>query len=147
MNKTSKKSSFVPFPPQSQESCYLLPEGCFTAKAVWGSYEPDKSGRLMAVILFQIESFKKPNTQYMARAVYWENEIQKLKEHIASWMGAGYLEGAIRDGGIDLEALVGQLADLEIIHDNSSSKHKDALRLVHGIYPPYQLVKSAFGPN
>ena len=69
MNKTSKKSSFVPFPPQLQESCYLLPEGCFTAKAVWGSYEPDKSGRLMAVILFQIESFKKPNTQYMTRAV------------------------------------------------------------------------------
>jgi len=101
----------------------------------------------MAVILFQIESFKKPNTQYMARAFYWENEIPKLQEHIASWMGTEYLEAAIRNGGIDLEALVGKLADLEVIHDNTSAKHKDALRLVRGIYPPYQLVKSAFGPN
>jgi len=37
--------------------------------------------------------------------------------------------------------------NLEVIHDNTSAKHKDALRLVRGIYPPYQLVKSAFGPN
>jgi len=147
MNKTSKKSSFVPFPAQPQEPCYLLPEGGFTGRVVKGSYEPDKSGRPMAVILFQIESFKKPNTQYMARAFYWENEIPKLQEHIASWMGTEYLEAAIRNGGIDLEALVGKLADLEVIHDNTSAKHKDALRLVHGIYPPYQLVKSAFGPN
>jgi len=147
MNNPSKKTSFVPFPAQPQEPCYLLPEGRFTGRVVKGSYEPDKSGRPMAVILFQIESFKKPNTQYMARAFYWENEIPKLQEHIASWMGTEYLEAAIRNGGIDLEAHVGKLADLEVIHDNTSSKHKDALRLVTGIYPPYQLVKSAFGPN
>ena len=83
----------------------------------------------------------------MARAFYWENEISKLQEHIASWMGAEYLEAAIRNGGIDLEALVGKLADLEVIHDNTSSKHKDALRLVQGIYPPYQLVKSGLSLN
>jgi len=147
MNNPSKKTSFVPFPAQPQEPCYLLPEGGFTGRVVKGSYEPDKSGRPMAVILFQIESFKKPNTQYMARAFYWENEIPKLQEHIASWMGTEYIEAAIRNGGIDLEALVGKLADLEVIHDNTSAKHKDALRLVRGIYPPYQLVKSAFGPN
>ena len=147
MNKTLNQSAFVPFPFRSQESCYLRPEGCFTGRVVKGSYEPDKSGRQKAVILFQIESFKKPNTQYMARAVYWESEIPKLQEHIASWMGTDYLEAAIRDGGIDLEALVGKLADLDVVHDNTSSKHKDALRVVNGIYPPYQLVKSGHGPN
>jgi len=147
MSKTSNKSSFVPFPAQPQEPCYLLPEGGFTGRVVKGSYESDKSGRPMAVILFQIESFKKPNTQYMARAVYSENEIPKLQEHIASWMGTEYLEAAIRNGGIDLEALVGKLADLEVIHDNTSAKHKDALRLVQGIYPPYQLVKSGLSLN
>ena len=147
MKSTPKKTSFVPFPAQPQEPCYLLPEGGFTGRVVKGSYEPDKSGRPMAVILFQIESFKKPNTQYMARAVYWENEISKLQEHIASWMGTEYLEAAIRNGGIDLEALVGKLADLEVIHDNTSSKHKDALRLVTGIYPPYELVKSGLSLN
>lgn len=147
MNNPSKKTSFVPFPAQPQEPCYLLPEGGFTGRVVKGSYEPDKSGRPMAVILFQIESFKKPNTQYMARAFYWENEIPKLQEHIASWMGTEYLEAAIRNGGIDLEALVGKLADLEVIHDNTSAKHKDALRLVQGIYPPYQLVKSGLSLN
>jgi hypothetical protein len=52
-----------------------------------------------------------------------------------------------RNGGIDLEALVGKLADLEVIHDNTSAKHKDALRLVQGIYPPYQLVKSGLSLN
>jgi hypothetical protein len=147
MNKKLNKSAFVPFPSQPQEPCYLLPEGGFTARAVRATYDLDKSERQMAVIHFQIESFKKPNTQYMARAVYWENEISKLQEHIASWKGIEYLEAAIRNGGIDLEALVGELADLDIIHDNTSSKHKDALRLVNGIYPPYQLVKTAFGPN
>lgn len=147
MNKTLSKSSFVPFPTQTQESCYLLPEGCFTAKVVKGFYDKDKSGRQRAVIIFQIESFKKPNTQYMARAIYWENEIPKFQGHIASWKGAEYLANAIRDGGVDLDALVGELADLDVIHDNTSSKHKDALRVVNGIYPPYHLVTSSLGKN
>ena len=147
MNNKINKSSFVPFPAQSHEPCYLLPEGRFTAIAVNAYYEKDKSGRQRAVIVFQIESFKKPNTQYMARAVYWENEIPKLQEDIASWMGSEYLEAAIRDGGIDLEALKGELADIDIIHDNSSPTHKDALRVVSGIYPPNRLAKSGLGLN
>jgi hypothetical protein len=147
INNPLKKSSFVPFPAKSQEPCFLLPEGCFTAKAVKGSYEKDANGRQKAVILFQIESFKKPNTQYMARAVYWENEIPKLQEHILSWKGTDYLEAAIMRGGLDLEALVGEIADLDIIHDNSSSNHKEALRVVNGIYPPRRLVKSDWSQN
>jgi hypothetical protein len=147
MNNTSRKSSFVPFNSACQEPCFLLPEGCFTGRVIKGFYEKDKSGRQRAVIVFQIESFKKPNTQYRARAVYWENEIPKLQQHIASWKGAEYLESAIRDGGVDLESLVGELADLEIVHDDTSSNHKEALRVVNGIYPPFQLVQSGIGPN
>jgi hypothetical protein len=147
MNNNLNKSSFVPFSAKSQEPCFLLPEGCFTAKAVKGSYEKDANGRQKAVILFQIESFKKPNTQYMARAVYWENEISKLQEHILSWKGADYLEAAIMRGGLDLEALVGEIADLDVVHNNSSSNHKEALRVVNGIYPPHQLVKSDWSQN
>jgi len=141
------KTSFVPFPAKPQEHCYLLPEGCFGVKVVSGSYDKDKSGRPQAVILFQIESFKKPNTQYMARAVYWENEIQKLQEHIACWKGAEFLEAAIRQGGIDLDALVGESADIEVIHKTTNAHHQEALRVVNGIYPPGHLVKSGWSPN
>lgn len=147
MNNTIKKASFVPFPAQLQEPCYLLPEGSFTGRVVKAFYDKDKIDRPRAVIIFQIESFRKPNTQYMARAVYWENEISKLQEHIASWKGAEYLAAAIRGGGIDLEDLIGEFADLDVIHDNSSSKHKDALRVVNGIYPPHRLVKSDWSQN
>jgi len=147
MNTNPKKPSFVPFPAQSQEPSYLLPEGCFTGKVVSGFYGKDNNGRRQAVILFQIESFKKPNTQYMARAVYWENEIPKLQEHIASWKGADYLEAAVRRGGLELSALVGESADIDVIHKGGSSKHDEALRVVNGIYPPGQLVKSGWSPN
>ena len=142
-----RKQAFVPFPAQPQEHCYLPPEGCFSSKAVRAIYEKDTNGRQKVVITFQIESIKKPNTQYMARAVYWENEIPKLQEHIASWQGAEFLEAAIRQGGVDLDALVGESADIEIIHKSTNSNHQEALRVVNGIYPPGQLVKSGWSPN
>lgn len=133
MNTESK--SFVPFSASIGERNYLLAEGCFVGmlkKTFWGM---DKYGRLHAELSFEITGLREAGVQYMARAVYFENQLNLLKEHLASWLGYEFLEQAIKAGGVDLETLEGKFATIEIAHDEKRQGYQDVLRLVVGIYP------------
>ena len=49
--------------------------------------------------------------------------------------------------GIDLDALVGELADIEVIHRAGNAPHQEALRMVNDVYPPGQLVNPVWSTN
>jgi hypothetical protein len=145
MNIESK--SFVPFNVAPKERCYLLPEGAFQGmltKAIWG---PNKFGKLNAELSFEVTGLCKPGVQYMARAVYLESELDRLKEHLASWQGYAFLERAIKAGGVDLQTLEGKFATIQVVHGDKRAGYQDVLRRVVGLYPPEVLASKPSGLN
>ena len=134
-------NSFIPLPPEFMEKSYYLPEGFFTASLVKGSWSPAKNGAMQAVLLFRIENFTKPGVDFMARAVYWESELPRLKRDLTTWQGAKFVERSIREGGVNLDKLTGELADLDVIHDEKHPEYDEPRRIVAGIYPVHRLVR------
>jgi hypothetical protein len=145
MNTDSK--SFVPFVTSIGERNYLLTEGCFVgmlSKTFWGM---DKYGRLHAELSFEITGLREAGVQYMARAAYFESQLDLLKEHLASWLGYEFLEQTIKAGGVDLETLEGKFATIEIAHDEKRQGYQDARRRVVGIHPPGSAVCKSSNPS
>jgi len=138
MNTPSK--SFIPLTTTPREICYLVPEGRFQAMLTNTFWGPNKFRKINAELSFEIMGLSNSGVQYMARAVYLDSELDRLKEHLASWQGFEFLERAIKAGGLDLQTLEGKFATIEIAHDEKRQGYQDVLRRVVALYPPEAFV-------
>ena len=65
----------------------------------------------------------------------------ELHEFLNSWLG-GDLEWLLdEDGQIDLDLLIGEKADLHIVHGRQDAQYRYPVVLIHKICPPGRLIK------
>lgn len=134
-----------------KESCWLCPEGHFSATLVNAGPYADSSkysSQHLIRLVFEVDVPLESNFQYMAARRYdtSRNKLSALRDDLTAWLGKEFL----RDNHeLDLNELQGRRADLNIVHIYNEGQPVPFV-YIKDILPPGTLVREdnrIFAPN
>ena len=65
----------------------------------------------------------------------------ELYGFLYSWLGEDLIGLVDEEGEIDLDLLIGEQADLSIVHGKKTAEYSYPVVLINGIYPPGRLIR------
>lgn len=125
--------------------CFDVPEGQYRATLLRIADRPksftkeaEDQVRLVFAIHYPIPTRKEYRAGITCTASLEEGS--ELREFLRGWRGADFSEEELESGTIDLDALVGQQADLELVHFKNKRFKKPYVH-IQSIHPAGTLVK------